>query len=110
MTTTNSTYGADGMSADQGIPPGAIQDTHLGQDEKVRLRTVVQYMLVSSEDNCDCDTCAGRLDCLAERIANSLPLEPGMEHMQIHLQYCSSCREEFDALVRVIVAQNCGEC
>lgn len=108
------TYGTNAGGSNRALPgivdSGTLQDDHLDGVEKSRLRTVVQYMLQSVDDDCDCDTCAKRLDCLAERIATGVPLEPGMEQLQLHLKNCDSCREEFDALVRVIVAQNCGEC
>lgn len=68
------------------------------------LTKIVRAALTTRDDEIDCETCFDRLDRFAEeKLAGRSP-EEAMPLVQAHLDRCSNCREEFEALLDALRA------
>ena len=54
----------------------------------------------------DCNDCCEQIAQLAEQVAKGASLDDILPEMQKFMQYWSCCREEFEALVAVLQAEN----
>ncbi len=59
---------------------------------------------------CDCETCNEQLDCLAELVAVGHDPNKLLPAVQAHLDCCADCREEFEALLCILRAEQSGSC
>lgn len=69
-------------------------------------------IIAHQEDDCeciDCDECGKEIDHLAELVATGAPTPDVLPAVHMHLCSCGDCREEFDALVAIIRAENTGQ-
>lgn len=57
----------------------------------------------------DCETCNTHFECLAEQIALGASMGEILPSVEAHLQCCSDCREEFEALLAVVRAEMRGD-
>jgi hypothetical protein len=57
----------------------------------------------------DCDEFCDEVSQLAERVANGEDLTHILPALEEHMQHWSGCREEFEALVAVLKAEQNGE-
>jgi hypothetical protein len=57
----------------------------------------------------DCNDGCEQIAALAERVARGESLDSIQPEFQQHMHYWKDCREEFDALVALIKAENNGE-
>lgn len=56
----------------------------------------------------DCEMCNREFACLAEQVAAGARIGDLLPHVEAHLQCCKDCREEFEALLAVIRAEQEG--
>ena len=82
------------------------------------LSFVFQSPCDCSQDDCDCDEMIMDMDCndyceqlahIAEEVAAGGSVEDILPRFKHHLQHWSDCREEFEALVAIVRAENNGE-
>ena len=70
---------------------------------------VSSIFTVHLDGDVDCDGCCCQLDCLAELVATGAEWHALLPAVEAHLKCCADCREEFEALVAIIRAQNAGQ-
>jgi len=75
------------------------------------LNKLVQSIFTVHEDGgaMVCEDCGCQLDCIAELVAAGADLRTLLPAVEAHLQCCADCREEFEALLCIIRAQNAGQ-
>lgn len=56
----------------------------------------------------DCETCGAQFNCLAEMVAGGANLHELLPAVEEHLACCLDCREEYNALLAIIRAENQG--
>ncbi len=56
----------------------------------------------------DCETCGRQLNCLAEAVAAGVDPRDLLPAVEEHIVCCVDCREEFEALLAIIRAENQG--
>jgi hypothetical protein len=56
----------------------------------------------------DCEICEQQLECLAEKVAAGAERSELLRAVETHLCVCGDCREEFNALLSIIRAENMG--
>ncbi len=61
------------------------------------------------DNEMDCTACERELTRVAEEVALGTKLSDASPPIDTNLQFCSSCREEFDALVAIIRAEKEGK-
>ncbi len=61
-----------------------------------------------SDGGIDCETCSKQFNCLVELVAAGTELNQLLPAVEQHLQCCPDCREEFQALLSILVAENKG--
>lgn len=77
----------------------------MAQDQ---LRKLLDCIFSIHEGGIDCAACEQQLDCLAEKVAAGAERSEVLRAVEAHLCVCSDCREEFDALLAIIHAENVG--
>jgi hypothetical protein len=70
------------------------------------LNAPVEEKIVSMDCNDGCE----KISHLAEMVANGAKLEDVLPELEKHMAYWKDCREEFDALVAILKAEQCGLC
>ena len=82
------------------------------------LSFVFQSPCDCGQEDCDCDEAIMDMDCndfceqlaqLAEQVAAGNRVEDVLPRFQYHLRHWKDCREEFEALVAIVKAENNGE-
>ncbi len=79
-----------------------------GQPERPRIMQLVGKMLALHEAEAGCDECEDKLACLAEIVAAGQDPGKALSAIQMHLECCHDCREEFEALVAMLLAEKSG--
>jgi predicted anti-sigma-YlaC factor YlaD len=64
--------------------------------------------LVHQEGEMDCVSCANQFECLVEMVAKGANLADVLPAIDAHLRCCPDCREEFEACVAILRAENSG--
>jgi hypothetical protein len=75
-----------------------------------RLLGVVQAIFDVHADEMDCAGCDAEMPHLAELISAGEDPSLLLPAVMAHLCHCGDCREEFDALVAVLRAEDAGLC
>ena len=70
--------------------------------ESSNLQVLVWSILNTEVDEIDCDTCFGHLDVFADRVLTGENPALTMPLVQAHLERCTPCREEYEALLLVL--------
>jgi hypothetical protein len=83
---------------------------HSEQSDNPRLVELLQRILDLHDSEFDCDSCGEQLDCLAELVAVGHDPRKLLPAVMAHLECCSDCREEFEALVCILRAERAGQC
>lgn len=78
--------------------------------QEPRLLQLVEQILLMHEAEVDCLTCGEQIDCLAELAAVGHDPKKLLPAVVAHLECCPDCREEFEALVCILRAQQSGKC
>jgi hypothetical protein len=73
-----------------------------------QLDKLLQSILRAHEDGMDCETCNSEFECLAEQVAAGGDIHALLPAVEAHLVCCADCREEFEALVSILRAENGG--
>ena len=75
-----------------------------------RLIRLLAEILSLHEAEIDCDACGNQIDCLAELVAVGHDPNKLLPAVQAHLECCVDCREEFEALLAILKAEQAGKC
>ena len=67
-----------------------------------RMKRIVREVQSTAENECTCAEAYELLDEFAEMIVRGAEVGDRMQLVQQHLDRCLSCREEYEALLRVI--------
>jgi hypothetical protein len=67
--------------------------------ESEKLQHLVRDILTTQTDEIGCDTCFAQLDLFVEMVLLGRDAASAMPLVQAHLDRCSPCREEFEALL-----------
>ncbi len=68
---------------------------------------LLQCILAAHEDDqMSCEVCTEQFDCLAEQVAAGADMHVLLPAVEKHLSCCPDCREEFEALVSIIRAED----
>jgi predicted anti-sigma-YlaC factor YlaD len=74
------------------------------------LRKLIEAIFAVHQDGgIDCDTCSAQFDCLVEKVAAGAALRELLPEVEAHLECCNDCREEYEALLAIIRAENGGQ-
>ncbi len=74
------------------------------------IRKLIEAIFIAHQDSdMDCETCAAQLDCLVEQVAAGASVHDLWPAVEAHLACCPDCREEYEALLAVIRAEQDGE-
>lgn len=74
------------------------------------LRKLIEAIFeIHLEGTMDCTTCSDQFACLVEKVAAGANLCDLIPEVEAHLNCCDSCREEYDALLAIIRAENGGQ-
>jgi hypothetical protein len=73
-----------------------------------QLDKLLQSILRAHEDGMDCESCNAEFECLAEKVAAGGDIHTLLPAVEAHLICCADCREEFEALVTILRAENDG--
>jgi hypothetical protein len=91
-----------------------MNDTNSGQSAaQPKLVHLLEQMMALHEagvDCVDCQTCGDQIDCLAELVAGGYDPKTLLPAVQAHLECCRDCREEFEALLAILRAEQSGLC
>lgn len=61
-----------------------------------------------SDGDIDCDQCCQQFNCLVEMVASGAELRDLLPAVEAHIRCCADCREEYRALLSIIVAEHQG--
>ena len=83
-------------------------------DQPNKALALLEKMMALHEagiDCVDCETCGEQIDCLADLVATNYG-DPKdlLPAVQRHLDCCRDCREEFEALLAILRAEQSGLC
>jgi hypothetical protein len=67
--------------------------------ESEKLQHLVRDILTTQTEEIGCDTCFAQLDLFVEMVLLGRDAASAMPLVQAHLDRCSPCREEFEALL-----------
>jgi predicted anti-sigma-YlaC factor YlaD len=73
-----------------------------------QLLAMVEAIFTSHEDEVDCEGCDAEMPHLVELIDAGEDPALLLPAVQEHLNRCRDCREEFEALLAIIKAENAG--
>jgi hypothetical protein len=57
------------------------------------------------EDDCDCGHANINFECLAEMAVDGVDIHSILPDVATHIEHCADCREEYEALVSILVAE-----
>ena len=75
---------------------------HMAHD---RYKKLIDCLHEHHESGCDCGVAYRQFECLAEQAVAGADIHTVLPSIAEHLDQCSDCREEFDALVAIIRAE-----
>jgi predicted anti-sigma-YlaC factor YlaD len=75
--------------------------------EKIR-DLIVSISYVHRDGEIDCATCDAQFHCWADLAASGADLHEILPEVVAHLESCPECREEFDAILSIIRAEQAG--
>ncbi len=81
----------------------------MAEHEERMKRLLNAIFAVHQESTIDCETCSGQFDCLVEMARQGGDLRELWPAVEEHLNCCADCREEFNALMAIIQAENDGK-
>ena len=70
--------------------------------EIVQVRQLVVEVLTTRPDELDCNQCMDQLDRFVELTLAGKSAAEAMPLLQLHVDHCRCCREEFEALLTVL--------
>lgn len=79
-------------------------------DKQEELKNILDFLQAPEDEyvmEIDCSSC-DTLAALAEQVASGTPIQEVLPALAEHVQYWRDCREEFEALVAVLKAEDDG--
>lgn len=74
-----------------------------------QLRKLISCIFEEHQDGgIDCETCSMQLNCLAEMVARGAAMTQILPAVTAHLECCPDCREEYEALLCIMIAEDKG--
>lgn len=71
-----------------------------------RFKKLIECLDVQYDSVVDCETASQQFECLAEQAALGASIHDILPRIAAHMDQCPDCREEFEALVAIIRAEN----
>jgi predicted anti-sigma-YlaC factor YlaD len=72
-------------------------------DQEV-LKKLLQVITTTHTRELDCEECFDQLDCYAEMALAGKSVSEALPLVKSHLETCSACREEYEALLAALQA------
>ncbi len=73
------------------------------------LQKLIEAIFQNHQDGgLDCERCSAQFDCLVEKVCAGAALRDLLPAVEAHLECCPDCREEYEALLAIIRAENSG--
>ena len=66
------------------------------------LKRLIRVTFVNREAAIDCDACLCQIDQFAERVLADKEVSEALILVQEHLEVCTECREEYEALLAAL--------
>ncbi len=80
----------------------------MAQDTK-RITQLINFIFDTHPGHeIDCEACNREFHCLAEKVAAGASVYELLPTIAAHLDCCGDCREEFEALVAIVKAEDAG--
>lgn len=73
------------------------------------MKALLDCLCKTKDVEADCSEFDGRAECLAEMLASGVDATEIGPALEAHLQHSCDCREEFEALVSILKAEQCGD-
>lgn len=70
--------------------------------EPIQLQHLVRDIFATRSEEIGCDTCFAKLDLFVEMVLAGKNAATAMPLVYAHLQRCTACREEFEALLAAL--------
>jgi hypothetical protein len=81
----------------------------MGENVDDHLRKLIENIFETHSDGgLDCETCSKQFNCLVEMVTSGVELRDLLPAVEQHIACCPDCREEFQALLSIILAENQG--
>ena len=71
-----------------------------------RLKKLIDCLHDNHDAGCDCAAAYKEFECLAEQAVRGVDIHELLPRVALHLDLCSDCREEFEALVSILGEDN----
>jgi hypothetical protein len=78
-------------------------------NDQPRALVLLRQILAVHESDVDCECCGDQLECIAEMAAAGQDIRVILPAVQAHLECCADCREEFEALLCILRAEQSGQ-
>ena len=75
---------------------------------KEQVEALLKMIGLTREDEIDCDECLSQVAEFAERELAGKAIPQGLDAVRHHLAVCAECREEYEALQRVLESSDDG--
>lgn len=73
---------------------------------KEEINDLMRLVGLTKDDEIDCERCLALVAEFAERELAGRSIPVGLEAVEHHLSVCAECREEYEALLRVLKGVN----
>lgn len=70
--------------------------------QNARMIELLRRLLKARESEIGCDACGEHMDRLAELVLNGAELDEALEVVRKHVDCCSGCQAEFEALIAIL--------
>jgi anti-sigma factor ChrR (cupin superfamily) len=70
---------------------------------------LLYFILDSHVEDMDCNRCNSQMAYLAEQVAQGADMHALWPAVEVHLECCADCREEFNALLAIVRAEKSGQ-
>ncbi|MBZ0301331.1 MAG: hypothetical protein K8J31_16410 [Anaerolineae bacterium] len=70
-----------------------------------RFRKLADCLSEKHDSGCDCEAAYKQFECLAEQAVAGVDIHDILPRVAMHLDQCSDCREEYEALVAIVRAE-----
>ncbi len=81
----------------------------MGEIVDEKLRTLINCIFDTHVDgDISCEECCKQFNCLVDLVANGAEPNQLLPAVQQHISCCKDCREEYQALLSIVVAENQG--
>ena len=77
-------------------------------DDKNLQKLIDNIFDTHSDGGIDCEECCQQFNCLVELVTAGTELRELLPAVEAHIRCCSDCREEYQALLSIIRAENQG--